>query len=191
MSTESTAPSIPSIANVLPKSRGWLIAGGILSIFVGLCAIGTPQVFSAFLVQFLGAFCLVTGVMSFFVALFDSHAPHRFLNALLAIVRIAAGLVLFFFVLPGVLTLTLFLAAFFLVEGFFCTVTAFKMRGRSGWIWLLLNGLAAVALSIMIFNKWPSDSVWVIGLLFGINALFGGFSLLFLGLGTPKVSSAA
>jgi len=184
----NSSPS-PAIANILPKSRGWLIGGGMLSIFVGLCAIATPGVFSAFLVQFLGAFCLVTGVMSFFVALFDSHVPHRILNALLALIRIAAGLVLFLFVLPGVLTITLFLAAFFLIEGIFCTVTAFGMRNRSGWIWLLLNGLAAVVLSLMIFNKWPSDATWVIGLLFGINALFGGLSLLFLGLGTPKTTT--
>lgn len=179
----------PAVANVLPKSRGWLIGGGLLSIFVGLCAIATPGVFSAFLVQFLGAFLLVTGVMSFFVALFDSHVPHRILNAVLALLRIVAGLILFLFVLPGVLTITLFLAAFFLLEGIFCTVTAFGMRNRRGWVWLLLNGLTAIVLSIMIFNKWPSDAIWVIGLLFGINALLGGLSLLFLGLGTPKATS--
>jgi len=46
--------SLASAAPDLSKSKGWLIAGGILSIFVGFSAIGSPLVFSLVIAQFLG-----------------------------------------------------------------------------------------------------------------------------------------
>lgn len=176
------SPSLQAIS----KNRGWLLAGGILSLIVGFLAIGNPYLFSFILTQLIGAFCLVNGVISFFMALFGHGAAHRVLNAFLALLRIAFGLVLLLFVNPAVHALTLFLAAFFLTEGIFCLIGAFKMRSQNGWIWVLLNGLAALLLGIMVYAKWPNDSDWVIGLLYGINSIFAGVSLCMLGLSAPK-----
>ena len=61
----------------LSKSRGWLIAGGILSILVGLLAMGSPLLFSIVIAQFLGAFALVSGAISLFLALFGKEVTHR------------------------------------------------------------------------------------------------------------------
>jgi uncharacterized membrane protein HdeD (DUF308 family) len=53
-------------ASTLSHSRGWLIAGGLLSIFVGFLAMGSPPLFfSVVLAQFLGIFALVSGVFHF------------------------------------------------------------------------------------------------------------------------------
>jgi len=46
--------SLSSAATDLSKSRGWLIAGGFLSIFVGFSAIGSPLLFSLVIAQLLG-----------------------------------------------------------------------------------------------------------------------------------------
>ena len=43
------------------------------------------------------------------------------------------------------------------------------MREHSGWVWTLINGIAALVLGIMVYNRWPSNSAWVLGLLYGIN----------------------
>jgi uncharacterized membrane protein HdeD (DUF308 family) len=72
-------------------SRGWLIAGGVLSIFVGFLAMGSPLFFSVVLAQFLGIFALVSGVISLFVATFGKQVTHRLLEGLLALIRIIAG----------------------------------------------------------------------------------------------------
>ena len=50
----SNDTSLTSAATDLSKSRGWLIAGGILSVFVGFSAIASPLVFSLVIAQFLG-----------------------------------------------------------------------------------------------------------------------------------------
>lgn len=173
----------------LSKNRGWLIAGGILSVIVGFLAIVNPYIFSFVLTQLIGAFCLVNGVISLFMAVFGKGVAHRVLNGLLALIRIAFGLVLLIYVVSAVHVLTLFLAAFFLTEGVFCLAGAFKMREQSGWIWVLLNGLAALLLGIMVYAKWPNDSNWVIGLLYGINSIFAGTSLFMLGVSSPKAQN--
>lgn len=182
MNAESPLPE------ALSKNRGWLVAGGILSVIVGFLAIAEPYFFSLILTQFIGAFCLVNGVISLFMAVFGKGVAHRVLNALLALIRVAFGLVFLIYVSAAVNVLTLFLAAFFLTEGIFCLAGAFKMRDQSGWIWVLLNGLAALLLGAMVYAKWPNDSEWVIGLLYGINSIFAGTSLFMLGLSTPKAS---
>jgi uncharacterized membrane protein HdeD (DUF308 family) len=74
------------------KSRGWLISGSILSIIVGLVALSYPLLFSFLIVQLLGVFALVSGVISLFIAIFDKDVAPRGLNAVVAVVRIGAGL---------------------------------------------------------------------------------------------------
>ena len=181
----------PSSLETLHQSRGWLIGGGILSVIVGLMAISEPLIFTGIIVIFIGAMLLVSGLISLGLALFESHQAHRLLNGIFAIVRIAAGAVILMYVPSGVFALTLILAVFFIIEGISSIGFAFKMRAHSGWVWILLNGLVALVLGGLIWNKLPSDAEWVIGLLYGINSLFFGFSLLMLGLGTRKPDTPA
>ena len=103
-------------AHPLSKSRGWLIAGGILSILVGFLAIASPLLFSVVIAQFLGAFALVTGGISLFMALFGKEVTHRILEALFALIRIAAGLALFICVASSIAVITLILGGVRKVE---------------------------------------------------------------------------
>jgi uncharacterized membrane protein HdeD (DUF308 family) len=108
------------------------------------------------------------------------------LSLLSAIVRVAAGSALFFMTTEGVAILTLILAGVFVAEGIFCIMTSFSMRSNPAWIWLFLNGLAALVLGGMIYSKWPSDAGWVVGLMYGIQSIFTGSAFLMLGLRTEK-----
>lgn len=157
-----------------------------MSVLVGFMAIGSPYVFSVVIAQLLGIFCLVTGVISLGLALFGKHVAHRVLGAVLAVIRIAAGVVLLMCVQSSVAVITLILAVFFVVEGVSAIFGAIKLRAQSGWVWMLLNGVAALALGVIVYLRWPSDSAAVLGLLYGINSLFWGLSLLTLGFATPK-----
>lgn len=175
----------------LSQSRGWLIAGGILSIIVGFLAMGSPYLFSAVIAQVIGIFAIVSGIISLGICIFEKHQAHRFLNALFAIIRIGAGVIILTSVVSGVAALTLVLAIFLIAEGISAVAFSFKLRGHNGWVWTLLNGIAALVLGIMIFNRWPSDAAWVLGLFYGINSLFFGASLLALGFGAPKPEAKA
>ncbi|MBE2203246.1 MAG: HdeD family acid-resistance protein [Chthoniobacterales bacterium] len=187
MTTENT---LPSSAHALSKSRGWLIIGGLLSIFVGFSAIGSPLLFSLVITQFLGLFALISGIISLGLAIFGKHTGHRIFEALSGILRIVAGAVLLNCLATSVAVITLIFAIFLVIEGISVTVTAFLMRATPGWVWMLISGVASVVLGVMVFNRWPSDSTWVLGLLFGINLIFSGTSLLALGLAARKPDAA-
>jgi uncharacterized membrane protein HdeD (DUF308 family) len=55
---------------------------------------------------------------------------------------------------------------------------------------MLFSGLASFILGIMVYNRWPSGTTAVLGLLFGINLLFSGTSLLALGLSARRPATA-
>ena len=178
--------SILNPTQALSQSRGWLIFGGILSIIVGFFAIGSPFLFSIVIVQLLGIFALISGVISLILAIFSKHVAHRILDAFLAVIRIAAGIILLRCIGSSIAVITLILAIFFMVEGIFSIVGAIKIRGHGGWIWTLINGFVALFLGILVYAQWPSSATWILGFFYGINALFWGISLLSLGLAAPK-----
>ena len=185
----SSSAALLSASNDLSKSRGWLIIGGILSILVGFAAMGSPFLFSIVIAQFLGAFVLAGGVISFGMAIFGKHKGHRILEALSGLIRIAAGIVLLACVASSVMVITLIFAIFLIVEGFFMAIAAFKLRAHAGWVWTLISGVASIVLGAMVYVRWPSDSAWVLGLLFGINMIFSGASFLALGLGARSATA--
>jgi len=168
---------------VLP-SRNWLIFGGVLSVIIGFFAMGAPVVFTYVLTQLLGALLLVSGVVGVFMAIFGHQRPHRVLSGLSGLIRLAAGASLFFFTISGMAALTIILAVVFVIEGLVCIATSLAMRANPAWIWILLNGVVALVLGGMIYAQWPVDAEWIIGLLYGIQSIFGGASLIVLGLKT-------
>lgn len=186
----SNNPTLTTAISDLSKSRGWLIGGGILSVFVGFMAMSFPLLFSIVIAQLLGFFALGSGIIAVALAIVGKHSSHRVLEALLGIVRIIAGIVLLTCVTSSIEVITLIVAVFLFVEGLFLAVAAVKMRAHQGWVWTLINAIASIVLGGMIYVRWPSDSAWVLGLLFGINLIFSGSSLMALGFAAPKQQSA-
>jgi uncharacterized membrane protein HdeD (DUF308 family) len=42
---------------------------------------------------------------------------------------------------------------------------------------VLFSGITALLLAIVVWMGWPGTAEWLLGLLFGINLFFGGWSL--------------
>jgi uncharacterized membrane protein HdeD (DUF308 family) len=162
------------------KSRGWLITGAILSLVVGLLALSSPLLFSLLIVRLIGVFALVSGMISLLVAIFGKDVAPRGFNAIFAMLRIGAGLALLSCVRSGLNLVTLVFAVYLIVEGIFDMLGALKMREHSGRIFMLLNGIVSIVLGLMVYAHWPSGSASVLGIFFGINLLFHGFSQLML-----------
>jgi uncharacterized membrane protein HdeD (DUF308 family) len=82
--------------------------------------------------------------------------------------------------MQAVLTLTIVLGAYFLAEGVATIMYALEHRRElSGrWSWLLISGLVDIAIAFMVITGLPSSADWAIGVLVGINLLFGGATLI-------------
>lgn len=173
------------------SSRIWYILGGILSIFVGIYAMNRPGLATLAITQVVGIIALASGIVLFFAAIFGKARQHRLLDFFSAALRILVGLLLVTNVLKGVLVLTLVLGSVFIVEGIYGLVLGLKLRGKNpAWGWVLLNGLAALVLGGMLIAQFPASAIWAIGLLFGINCIFNGFSLIMFGTALPKAQEA-
>jgi uncharacterized membrane protein HdeD (DUF308 family) len=89
------------------------------------------------------------------------------------------GLVLLAQPIAGALSVTLVLIVFFIVEGAATIMYAFEHRreltGR--WEWMLISGIIDLVLASIIFAGLPGTAAWALGLLVGINMIFGGFAL--------------
>jgi len=86
--------------------------------------------------------------------------------------------------LSGALSLTLVLTAFFIVEGVASIMYALEhKRELSGrWGFMLMSGVVDLILAAIIIAGLPGTALWALGMLVGINMLFGGASLVGLGL---------
>jgi len=59
-----------------------------------------------------------------------------------------------------------------------------ELSGR--WGWMLVSGIIDLALALMIFAGLPSTAAWALGLLVGINMIFGGTALIAMSLYARK-----
>ena len=111
-----------------------------------------------------------------------------FWNLLIGLLYILAGGWLVLFPLTGILTLTIVIAALFIVEGVLEFIMGFRMRPHEGWGWVVFSGLVAVAAGLLIALSLPESAVWALGLLAGINLLFSGWSFIYLALSGKRAS---
>ena len=70
--------------------------------------------------------------------------------------------------------------AFFIVEGIVTLMFALEHRAQlSGrWRWMLASGIVDLILAGIIFAGLPETATWALGLLVGINLLFGGTAMI-------------
>jgi len=128
----------------------------------------------------LGWLFLVSGILGLITTFWMRHAPGFWWSLLSAVLGIIVGAVLLASPLTGAFSLTLVLVAFFLVEGAVSIMFALDhKRELSGqWGWMLVSGIIDLGLAIMIFAGLPSTAAWAVGLLVGINMIFGGSALI-------------
>jgi uncharacterized membrane protein HdeD (DUF308 family) len=98
---------------------------------------------------------------------------------LLLVLYVVAGLWLIIAPWTGTIALTTVLIAYLLVEGVIRLAVGWAERRVVPGSWMLVvAGLASIVLGLLIWADFPSSADWAIGLLFGINMLFWGWSLL-------------
>ena len=80
----------------------------------------------------------------------------------------------------GLIILTYVLIAYFIVGGILMIILAIAHRRElSGkWEWILVNGVIDLILAGIIISGLPGTLFWALGLLVGIDMVFGGASLI-------------
>ena len=191
--TESEARAIHSaVSAAIHRHWGLFLLEGILLIVLGSLAVLVPAVASVAATIVFGWILLLSGVIGLITTLRARQAPGFGWSLLSAIIGIAAGLVLLAMPVQGTLSLTAVLIAFLLVEGVVSILYAFEHRkGLSGrWSWMLASGIIDVVLALILMAGLPGTAVWALGLLIGINMIFGGWALGWMALHARSAATA-
>jgi uncharacterized membrane protein HdeD (DUF308 family) len=155
------------------------LAEGIIMMVLGLLAIAVPEVASLAITIFVGWLFFIGGIFRTVSLLQHRNMPGFAWSLLTAVLAIALGLILLLRPVAGVLTLTLALVVFFILEGISAILLAIEHRKHlASWGWVLFSGLVDLLLAFLIWDGWPSSAGWAIGLLVGINMVFLGLSLI-------------
>src|SRR3954471_1483884 len=153
---------------------------GILLVVLGLAAMILPPLASLAVTIFLGWMFLISGVAGLALTFWARGLPGFWWSLLSAVLAIGAGIILLAQPVQGTLTLTIVVGVYFLAEGVATIMYALEHRRElSGrWSWLLIAGVVDIVIAFMVITGLPSTAEWAIGVLVGINLLFGGATLI-------------
>src|SRR3954447_10353669 len=166
---------------------------GILLVVLGLAAMIAPLLASFAFTIFLGWMFLISGGAGLAMTFWARLMPGFWWSLISAALGIGAGIVLLARPAQGVLTLTIVIGVYFLAEGVATIMYALEHRRELSerWSWMLLAGVLDILIAAMIIVGLPGSAEWAIGLLVGINLLFGGASLIGVALAARNAESGS
>ena len=181
------------IGAAIRRHWGWFLTEGIVLVVLGILALLAPVIASVAATVFFGWLLLLSGIMGLVATFRARQAPGFGWSLLSAVIGIVAGVLLIGWPLLGTLSLTAVLIAFLFAEGVVSIMYAFEhpnaLSGR--WGWMLASGILDVGLGVLLFIGLPGTALWALGLLLGINLIFGGWALVFMALHARPTSAAA
>lgn len=188
-------PSSPSdLSAALGRSmhEHWrlFLGEGIILSLLGLAAIIVPPLAGLFTTIFLGWLFLIAGILGLLATLRARQAPGFAWSLLSAIAAVIAGGILVWNPLQGLVTLTYVLIAFFIVDGILIIALAIAHRREltGKWGWMMVNGVIDLILAAIIVSGLPGTIAWALGLLVGIDMVFGGAALISMALDARKAA---
>jgi uncharacterized membrane protein HdeD (DUF308 family) len=157
------------------SARYFKIAGAAVFL-AGAVAVLVPAVASVAVAIFVGWVLLFVGVATALSALMHA-GHHRILRGLWGLVSVAVGLYLVLAPLEGTITLTFVLIVNFLIMGSMRIAAWWASRETPGAGAMGANGAFSILIALLVLVDFPSSAGWAIGLLVGIDLMFGGIAL--------------
>jgi uncharacterized membrane protein HdeD (DUF308 family) len=146
------------------------LAGVLALLWVGFTSVAT--------VYFYGAMLVVAGIFEIVHAFRTRGKAGPFLMFLLGgILSIVVGMLVWARPGAGLVALTLLLAGYFFASGLFRGITSIADR-YPGWGSDFAYGIVSVVLGAIIFAQLPSSSMWVLGVVVGVEILSRGISIM-------------
>lgn len=153
----------------------WL--GGI-HLIVGLIALALPMVASFTIAAFVGVMLLLLGIMqgwNVYIGFRDGDKAWLLLLSSLA--ATVTGCIFILRPLTGVITLSILLSFYLLMDGVVKIGEYYRLRRLKGSFWLLFSGILSIILAMLLWsNIW--DGLSLLGILFGVHVIFSGATLI-------------
>jgi uncharacterized membrane protein HdeD (DUF308 family) len=165
---------------------GWIVTLGAVYVIVGFIALGSVVVATVASVLVVGVAMIVAGIAEVINAFQVKNWGKFLLWALLGVLYVIAGFVTFENPLLAAALLTLVLGASLVASGIMRIILAFSMKRETPWIWVAVSGIITLLLGLLILAHWPINSVYILGLLLGIDLIIAGAGWIGIGLGLRR-----
>jgi uncharacterized membrane protein HdeD (DUF308 family) len=160
------------------KAAKWV---GVLLLIAGFLALVAPLGAGLSLTVMIGVLLLMSGAAQLVLVFKSGSFGEGLLLAIFAALSLIAGGYMLTQPLSGLVTLTLFLAGYFIASGIVQIIGAFGARPDQGWGWLLFGGIISFMLGVMIWRQFPISGVWAVGTLVGVQLMMSGLTLIAVG----------
>ena len=160
----------------VPSSNGLRIVTALLLLVAGAASIVFPFLSAAAVTLVFGAVAMAAGVSQLLRFGAASDLGAKIFRLLSALLYVLGGIYVLLFPVDSTFSITLFLGVLLVVEGVMELAAAAAAAGPARNL-VLLDGIITCLLGGMVLVEWPSDTVWVIGTLFGMALLFSAFRL--------------
>jgi len=150
------------------------ILWGVLLVILGIMAIGAPFLAAVAVNAVIAWLIIVAGIVHLVLAFHAHGAGSAIWRVLVGVAYLAFGGYMIVHPVLGVASLTLVLAALFVIEGVLNLMLYARMRRLHGSSWVLIDGIITLLVGLMIYMQWPSSSVWAIGILVGVSLMISG-----------------
>jgi uncharacterized membrane protein HdeD (DUF308 family) len=155
----------------------WYLVQGGLMILAGILALVYPAISSVAVVFFIGWLLIFSGIFQGISLIGARQVPHFWLQLISVALFIVVGAL--FLRNPGesLLTLTLLLIVFFLIEGISKVIFALTIRPFPNWGWVLVSGIVGILLAFYLWASIPVSAAWLLGVLLGIELICEGAAI--------------
>src|SRR6476620_374998 len=155
----------------------WYLLQSGLMILGGILALVFPVISSVAIVVFLGWLLIFSGALQAFSLIDVRHVPHSWLQLVSVVLSVLVGILFLRNPGAGLLTLTLLLIVFFMVEGISKVIFSLTIRPFPNWGWVFGSGIVGILLAFYFWANTPVAAIWVLGVLLGIELICEGAAL--------------
>src|SRR5215471_9906782 len=133
------AQAIPS--DVVRQASTWSIVWGVSLIVLGAIAVAAPLLAAVAVTAVISWLVVLAGVVHLVIAFHSHRAGSVIWRLLVGLAYVSFGIYLIAHPAVGVASLTLLLAALFLIEGILNVLLYFQVRAMQRATWFLLDGI--------------------------------------------------
>jgi uncharacterized membrane protein HdeD (DUF308 family) len=180
MTSQSFDAARDAVTRIVRDHWRLFLIEGIILVVLGLLAVAVPMVASLAVTILFGWLFLISGIVGLITTFVMRQAPGFWWSLLSGVLGVVVGGWLLVEPVQGLVSLTYLLIAFFIVEGIATIMFALEHRAAlSGrWAWMLVSGVVDLFLAAVILAGLPGTVAWALGLIVGINMVFGGASMI-------------
>jgi uncharacterized membrane protein HdeD (DUF308 family) len=147
---------------------------GIIVMILGVLALLSPSVTGLTIATAVGFLVVTAGILRMIWAFGAGSLGGGLVVFAIGALTLLCGIALVSHPMFASGLLTFLLIGYFILDGIFELVVAFKIKPATGWGFVLVGGIVSIVLGIMMWRQFPIAGAWAIGVLLGIKLIFVG-----------------